>query len=152
MPAPPREAPRRDDTGWVPGGEEVRVLVVDDHQPFRTVAAEVLARTAGFVLAGEAETGEDAVRAAELLRPGLVLMDVRLPGINGVEAARQIVAAHPDIVVLLCSTYQADDLPGEVASAAFAGYLHKAQLRPEALRHLWLQRKAPGSVSLDSQG
>lgn len=128
------------------------MLVVDDHQPFRSVAAAVLARTAGFVLVGEAETGEDAVRAAELLRPGLVLMDVRLPGISGVEAARRIVAAHPDVVVLLCSTYQVDDLPGEVASAAFAGYLHKARLRSEALRRLWLQRHAPGPASLDPQG
>jgi pilus assembly protein CpaE len=133
----------------VPGGEEVRVLVVDDHQPFRSVAAEVLARTAGFVLVGEAETGEDAVRAAGLLRPGLVLMDVRLPGIDGMEAARRIVAAHPEVVVLLCSTYRVDDLPGEVASA---GYLHKARLRPEVLRRLWLRRQAPGSASFDPQG
>lgn len=103
-------------------GDAVGVLIVDDQQPFRCMAAVVVARTTGFVLAGEAETGEDAVLAAARLQPGLVLMDIRLPGINGVEAARRIVAADPDVVVLLCSTYQIDDLPAEVAAAGFAGY------------------------------
>jgi DNA-binding NarL/FixJ family response regulator len=121
--------------------EPVRVLIVDDQQPFRYIAAAVVARTAGFVLAGVAETGEDAVLAAARLRPALVLMDVRLPGIDGVEAARRIVTADPDVAVLLCSTYQINDLPAEVAAAGFAGYFHKASLRPELLRSLWTRTR-----------
>jgi pilus assembly protein CpaE len=117
--------------------EAVGVLVVDDQQPFRGVAATVVARSPGFVLAGEAETGEAAIAAARRLRPGLVLMDVRLPGINGVEAARRIVDADPGVVVLLCSTYPVEELPAEVAAATFAGYIHKSQLRPDVLRRAW---------------
>jgi pilus assembly protein CpaE len=117
--------------------DAVGVLVVDDQPPFRGVAAAVVARSPGFVLAGEAETGEAAIAAAQRLRPGVVLMDVRLPGINGVEAARRIVDADPGVVVLLCSTYPVDELPAEVATATFAEYVHKAQLRPDVLRRAW---------------
>ena len=63
----------------------VRVLVVDDQRPFRVAASAVLRRMPDFTLVGEAETGEDGVRAAAELRPDLVLMDVCLPGIDGVE-------------------------------------------------------------------
>ena len=61
---------------------------------------------------GEAVTGEEAVEQFEALDPGLVLMDINLPGISGIEATRRITASHPDAVVLLLSTYRADDLPG----------------------------------------
>ncbi|MDQ3887488.1 MAG: response regulator transcription factor [Actinomycetota bacterium] len=120
----------------MPDDDVVGVLVVDDQVPFRSAAAAVVARTEGFVLAGEAETGEDAVRSVLRLRPGLVLLDVRLPDISGVEAAQRVVAARPGTVVLLCSTYHPDDLPAEVATAAVAGYVQKAQLRPEILTRL----------------
>jgi two-component system invasion response regulator UvrY len=89
----------------------VRVLVVDDQRPFRLVAAAVLARTPGFLLVGEAATGEEAVTLADALRPDLVLLDVRLPGISGVEAAASIVARVPGTVVVLCSSYAGADLP-----------------------------------------
>lgn len=117
------------------------VLVVDDQAPFRSAAAAVVARTEGFVLAGEAETGEGAVRSVLRLRPGLVLMDVRLPDISGVEAARRVAGARPGTVVLLCSTYHPDDLPTEVATAAVSGYVQKAELRPEILSWLWARSR-----------
>ncbi|MHA6780865.1 response regulator [Pseudonocardia saturnea] len=115
----------------------VRVLVVDDRAPFRIAAAAVLARTPGFVRVGEAASGEEAVALAVALCPDLVLMDVRLPGINGVEAAAQVVARAPDTVVVLCSTYARADLPFPIDAPGVAGYLHKEELRPAALRELW---------------
>jgi pilus assembly protein CpaE len=115
----------------------VRVLVVDDRAPFRIAAAAVLARTPGFVRVGEAASGEEAVALAAALRPDLVLMDVRLPGITGVEAAAQVVARAPDTVVVLCSTYARADLPFPIDAPGVAGYLHKEELRPAALRELW---------------
>lgn len=115
----------------------VRVLVVDDRAPFRIAAAAVLARTPGFVRVGEAASGEEAVALAAALRPDLVLMDVRLPGISGVEAAAQVVAHAPGTVVILCSTYARADLPFPIDAPGVAGYLHKEELRPSALRELW---------------
>ena len=70
----------------------VRVLIVDDQEPFRMAARMVVEATDGFDVVGEAETGEDSVSMAAELTPDLVLMDVNLPGINGLDATRQILA------------------------------------------------------------
>ena len=119
------------------GGTVVRVLVVDDQRPFRTAAAAVLKRMADFELVGESETGEDAVVAARALQPDLVLMDVKLPGISGIEAAGLVTAATPESLVVLCSTYARDDLPFRIDEPGVSGYLHKEELRAPALRDLW---------------
>lgn len=119
------------------GGDRVRVLVVDDQAPFRRAAAAVLRRMPDFELVGEAETGEDAVTAAAGLRPDLVLMDVRLPGITGVEAAGLVAGALPGAVVVLCSTYAREDLPFGLDEPGVGGYLHKEELHAPALRALW---------------
>ncbi|MCW0212088.1 MAG: response regulator transcription factor [Pseudonocardia sp.] len=120
----------------------VRVLVVDDQRPFRFAAAAVIARMSGYELVGTAETGEDAVAAATGLRPDLVLMDVRLPGITGAEAAARVAEVLPDVVVVLCSTYQRADLPddldGRLDELPFrTDYLHKEELRGAVLREIW---------------
>jgi DNA-binding NarL/FixJ family response regulator len=115
----------------------VRVLVVDDQRPFRFAAAAVLARMPGFELVGKADTGEDAVVAAASLRPDLVLMDVRLPGMTGIEAAGLVATEVPGVVVILCSTYARDDLPFSLDAPGVAGYLHKEELRAPVLRELW---------------
>lgn len=125
----------------------MRVMVVDDQRPFRVAAAAVLARMVDFELVGQAETGEDALVAAVTLRPDLVLMDVRLPGISGIEAAGLVAAGLdaaglPAPVVVLCSTYARDDLPFELDAPGVAGYLHKEELRAPTLRELW-QRFGP---------
>src|ERR1700681_3266013 len=75
--------------------DAVGVLIVDDQAPFRRAAKMVLAATPGFDVIGEAESGEQAVELFETLMPGLVLMDINLPGINGIEATRRITPAHP---------------------------------------------------------
>lgn len=115
----------------------VPVLIVDDQAPFRRAALAVLAATPGFQAVGEAESGERALDLVASLAPALVLMDINMPGISGIEASRHIVAGHPDTVVFLLSTYQADDLPAEARSCGAAGYIHKEDFGSAVLRDLW---------------
>jgi DNA-binding NarL/FixJ family response regulator len=126
--------------------ESVPVLVVDDQAPFRLAARAVIGRTEGFQLAGEAGSGEEAVEAALSLRPALVLMDINMPGINGIEATRQIVAASPGTVVFLCSTYSLADLPPDAVSSGANAYVNKEELSPSVLRRLWEIRSTDGGL------
>jgi len=113
--------------------EPTPVLVVDDQAPFRAIARQVVDLTPGFVVAGEAESGEDAVRMAAELAPGVVLMDINLPGISGIEATRQIVAAAPATRVVLLSTYRESDLPADALASGARRYVHKEDLEPGVL-------------------
>ena len=114
----------------------VSVLIVDDQPPFRAVARTVVGVTPGFHVAGEAETGEEAVEVARRERPGLVLMDINLPGINGIEATRRILAELPETVVVLSSTYTREDLPADAESCGAARYVHKEDISPAVLREV----------------
>jgi pilus assembly protein CpaE len=120
--------------------EVVSVLVVDDQAPFRLAARAVIRRADGFELVGEATDGDDAVAKALELRPSLVLMDINMPTMNGIEATRRIMAELPDTTVILCSTYQRSDLPPEAEDSGFAAYLNKEELAPETVRRLWDER------------
>ena len=120
----------------------VPVLIVDDQIPFRRAARMVLAATPGFEVVGEAMSGEEAIEQYEALEPGLVLMDINLPGISGIEATRQITAAHPDALVLLLSTYRADDLPESAETCGAAGYVNKEQFEPAVVLDLWARRSS----------
>jgi len=111
----------------------VTVLVVDDQLPFRRAAAEMLGHLAGFELLGEARSGEEGVELVRRLEPQMVLMDVRLPGIDGTEATRRILSARPGTVVVLVSTYPRSVLPADIATCGAAGFLPKEQLGPEIL-------------------
>ncbi len=124
------------------GVQPVSVMIVDDQAPFRRAARMVLAATPGFDVVGEAESGEEAVELYETLSPGLVLMDINLPGINGIEATRRITAAHPEATVLLLSTYQAADLPSGADSCGAAGYVNKEEFGPAVLNDVWRRRSA----------
>jgi len=120
-----------------------RVLVVDDQAPFRRAAKAVLAVTKGFEVVGEAESGEEAVSMVGALSPDLVLMDINMPGINGIEATRQITDGHPQAIVILLSTYQADELPAGAADCGAAAYVNKEDFGPVVLRDLWAEH-GPG--------
>ena len=117
----------------MPAPEVTPVLVVDDQAPFRAIARQVVELTPGFSVVGEAETGEDAVRLAAELRPGLVLMDINLPGISGIEATRRIVAAAPETRVVLLSTYRDTDLPADALDCGASRYVHKEDFEPGVL-------------------
>ncbi|HXY91100.1 MAG TPA: response regulator transcription factor [Acidimicrobiia bacterium] len=122
--------------------DSVPVLIVDDQAPFRRAARAVVTATPGFEVVGEAESGEEAVRMADALAPGLVLMDINLPGINGIEATRRIMTNHPDAVVMLLSTYQADDLPADADECGAVAYVHKEDFGPSLVRDVWSKRGA----------
>lgn len=119
----------------------VRVLVVDDQAPFRMAAAAVVDATDDFELVGEVETGEAAVTAARDLHPDLVLMDVNLPGINGLEATRQILEhaalGGAPVVVLVLSTYEAAEYAPRAAEAGAASYIPKSEFSPDRLAEAW---------------
>jgi DNA-binding NarL/FixJ family response regulator len=116
----------------------VRVLIVDDQEPFRMAAKLVVEATDGFEVAGEAETGEDSVTLARALKPDLVLMDVNLPGINGLDATRQILDGQSGpVVVLLLSTYEEEEYAPRAAECGAAAYIPKAAFGPDRLESAW---------------
>ena len=115
----------------------VRVLIVDDQEPFRLAARMVVELTDGFEVVGEAETGEDSVTMASDLKPDLVLMDVNLPGINGLDATRQILAAQQPPIVLLLSTYEEAEYAPRAAECGAAAYIPKAAFGPDRLESAW---------------
>jgi DNA-binding NarL/FixJ family response regulator len=128
---------RRDgETSDTSNPDDVSVLIVDDQAPFRAVARTVVQVSKGFVVAGEAASGEEAVELAAALRPGVVLMDINLPGIDGIEATRRIVAENPEATVVLLSTYRADDLPADAGDCGAARYVHKEDFGPAVLREI----------------
>ena len=115
----------------------VRVLLVDDQAPFRRAMGAVVEEATGFEVVGEARTGEECVIAASELHPDLVLMDVNLPGIDGLEATRQLRGATSPPVVLLVSTYDEDAGAHFVAESGAEAYLTKSALEPDRLRDVW---------------
>ena len=119
--------------------DDVSVLIVDDQATFRSTARTVVLLADGFTVAAEAESGEDAVETAQRVHPDLVLMDINLPGINGIEATRRIVEHWPDTVLVLMSTYTAADLPADAADCGARSYVHKEDLFPDVLSDVWEQ-------------
>ena len=115
-------------------------MVVDDQVPFRSAIRAVLSRLDVFEVVGEAGNGFEAVVMAEDLRPALVLMDINMAGMGGIGATRRIVAAHPEVVVVLFSTYDLDDLPAEATTCGAHAYIHKERIGVETLRRIWQDR------------
>ncbi len=116
----------------------VRVLIVDDQEPFRLAARFVVEATDGFEVVAEVETGEDAVSEAVRLAPDLVLMDVKLPGIDGLEATRRIREQSMEgVSVLLLSTYEAEDYAARALECGAVGFIPKSQFGPDTLSAAW---------------
>jgi DNA-binding NarL/FixJ family response regulator len=115
----------------------VRVLIVDDQAPFRDAAKAVLNRIDGFELVGEAASGEEAVALAWTLDPDLVLMDINMGEMDGIEATRRITGDHPSTMVVLVSTYAVDDLPADARQSGASAYVNKDELSPRLVRGLW---------------
>lgn len=121
----------------------VPVLVVDDQALFRNAAAAVVRLTPGFEMIGEAQSGEEAVERVQSLSPALVLMDINMAGMNGIDATRVISREHPGVVVVLLSTYEADDLPADAMASGAAAYVNKEEFGPDVLKRVWNGRTVP---------
>jgi DNA-binding NarL/FixJ family response regulator len=122
-------------------GDVVRVLIVDDQVPFRAAARSVVAHLPRFVVVGEGASGTDALQLADALAPDLVLMDIQMPELDGISAARRLHDAHPDVFVVLMSSYERSDLPGDLAGSDATAYLAKEDLSPAALASIWDERR-----------
>jgi two-component system invasion response regulator UvrY len=103
----------------------IRVLVVDDHDLVRTGITRMLADIDGLQVVGEADSGESALKLARELKPDVVLMDVKMPGIGGLEATRKMLRSHPDIKVVAVTVCEEDPFPTRLMQAGAAGYLTK---------------------------
>ena len=119
----------------------VSVLIVDDQAPFRMAAAAVVNATPGFRVVGEAVSGKEAVQTAARLRPDVVLMDINMEEMSGIDATREIVHAQPGTVVMLLSTYQRRDLPSEALHVGAAAYVDKQDFGPDVLKEVWESRE-----------
>jgi DNA-binding NarL/FixJ family response regulator len=113
----------------------VRVLVADDSALFRAVARQVVDSTPGFELIAAAASGAQAVVLAGEHAPQLVLLDVRMPAMGGIEAAREIARRRPGTCIVLISAARRSDAPG--VSATDLPFLIKSRFGPRALRNLW---------------
>ena len=123
----------------------VAVLAADDQPFFLGVARDVVRATPGFRWAGEAQSGVVAIEAVGKLHPDLVLLDVRMPGIGGIEAARRIAGEHPDVVVVLITVD--DDRAGierDIEASGAAELIGKQRFGPAMLRALWARHGAGG--------
>jgi DNA-binding NarL/FixJ family response regulator len=116
-------------------GEHVRVLVVDDHALSRDAMSAAVTETAGFVLVGAVASGEQSIAANATLRPDLVLMDVNMPGMGGIEASSQLTNTPAAPIVLLISTYAEAEV--DYRDCGAAGYLSKSAVEPDRLSAEW---------------
>jgi DNA-binding NarL/FixJ family response regulator len=121
-----------------------RVLTVDDQEGFRAIIGRLVEAAPGLDRVADADSGEGAVAAARELLADMVVMDVVMPGIGGIEAARRIKAERPATVVILVSTTHPDDLPREAAESGVDDVVWKPDLRPSLLESIW-RRCAPAS-------
>ncbi|MBV8464105.1 MAG: response regulator transcription factor [Acidimicrobiales bacterium] len=143
--AAPSSAPPSPD----PATRILRVLVVDDHELLRAGTRQILERAAGFEVIGEAADGEDAVRIVRSRQPDVVLLDIRLPDVNGIEVARRLLAGDEPPVVIVLSAYDDDHYVQAALAAGVSGYLLKTLPAHELvarIRQAWDDPDHPGLV------
>ena len=125
--------------------DDVEVLGVDDQSIFLDVARDVVAATAGFCWVGGAQSGEEALRAVDELAPDLVLMDVRMPGMDGIEAATRMRKRHVDVLVVLISIEESAAIGPAVEASGAAALVRKQEFSPAMLRRLWTTYSTPAA-------
>jgi two-component system, NarL family, invasion response regulator UvrY len=116
-------------------------MTVDDQERCRGVARDVIEATPGFRCVGEAASGEEALSVVDRLDPELVLVDVRMPGIDGIEVARRLHATKPETVVVLISIEEPADLPSVAQLTAGVPLVRKQDFGPRLLRRLWTEHR-----------
>lgn len=119
----------------------VTVLAVDDQAIFRRVARSLIAATPGFEQVGEAASGPEAIELAARLQPDLALVDVRMPGMDGIETARRLARLDPKVVVVLISV---EDIPASASTAGATACMRKQDLSTRTLRQLWSAQRRNG--------
>jgi DNA-binding NarL/FixJ family response regulator len=114
--------------------ETIHVIVADDHPMFRKGLHGLLESVTGIEVVGEATNGEEAIALTERLRPDVILMDINMPGVNGIEATRRILHVNPSVGVLVLTMYEDDDSVFAAMRAGARGYLLKGVDQVEVLR------------------
>ena len=113
------------------------MLIVDDQEPFRSAAKMVVELTDGFEVAGEAGSGEDGLRLVSELAPDLILMDIKMPGMDGLKATRRIVTDDPSARVVVLSTYEAGEFQERAIEVGAIAFISKSDFGPDALERVW---------------
>ena len=114
--------------------EPIRILIADDHTLFRDGLRAVLNSVADAEVVGEAATGDEAIAQAVLLQPDVVLMDVQMPAVNGIEATRRIVRTNPHIGIIIVTMFEDDDSVFSAMRAGARGYVLKGADQSEMLK------------------
>lgn len=112
----------------------IRVLVVDDHDLVRTGITRMLADIEGIVVVGQAESGEESILKTRELKPDVILMDVKMPGIGGLEATRKLIRSNPDVKVVAVTACEEDPFPTRLLQAGASGYLTKGAALDEMVQ------------------
>ncbi len=114
--------------------EPIRILIADDHPLFRDGLRVLLESVSDMQVIGEAATGEAALTQAQALQPDLILMDIKMPGINGIEATRRLLQTSPHLRILMLTMFEDDESVFAAIRAGARGYLLKGATQEETLR------------------
>lgn len=112
----------------------LKILIVDDHEVVRLGLVTILRRQPGFEVVGEASGARQAIEMVDRLRPDLVIMDVRMPDVSGIEACREIRSNHPQVRVLMLTSYADDSATAASIMAGAAGFMLKQVSGPDLIR------------------
>jgi DNA-binding NarL/FixJ family response regulator len=123
------------------GSRPVRVVTVDDQDFFRRAAQAVIESSPGFMLVGESASGEDALRLIPETDPDMVILDVRMHGLDGIEVAERLRSEDPTRVVVLASSADSSTLGSLARSCGAAALVRKHWLTPRLLRGLWVAHR-----------
>jgi DNA-binding NarL/FixJ family response regulator len=114
--------------------DKISILIADDEPAFRSGLRALLKSADELALVGDAKTGGEAIRLAAELQPDIILMDINMPGVNGIEATRRILNTSPHIGILILTMFEDDDSVFTAMRAGARGYLLKGALKAEILR------------------
>jgi len=125
----------------MPPAAPVRVLMVDDQPVFRDAARALVDRTSGFEVVGESRDGPEALRVAEQVDPDMVIVDVRMAGMDGIETARRLNSDDASRVIVLVSSADVGQLSALAEESGASALVRKHWLTPQLLRGLWVAHR-----------